>query len=1079
MQLARARTLAVVVLVMSMVVFIAPAASPEVAARGLDLDEITTAAQLPTELLAQLPVDAADAGLLYAPRLVAVQTPSDADKDRLVKSGLDVTEHGSAGHLDVVLYSAAQERVLDDLGLDFTVVVPDLIAQERGRILADAEFFQDTDLSTLPSGRTTYRVLEDFGEEIDQLAADNPDLVKRISVGESVEGRDLTGVEIGVGVNEPEDGRPVFLMFGNHHAREWPSAEAPIEFAHDLVNTYNAGDPRTVDLLGRTRVIIVPVSNPDGYDISRTAGDLIDLNTIDGGGTVSILATPGNAYKRKNCRIIDGVTQPEGPCALAVSPGGFGVGIDLNRNYGALWGGPGAAGQQPNPGEVEIGPLDPTYRGPAPFSEPETQAIRTLISTRQVTTLITNHTFGNLLLRPVGVEPSTIGPDGFPVGYAPDECFPTAEGDNGMQALGERMTAQTGYSNQFGWELYDTTGTTEDYSYNATGGYGYTFEIGPNQFHPPFEEWIAEYTGTSAAAQAVTPENAPSLTTSVGQACGETIEAETVGGGLQEAYYLALENAADVGTHSLLTGSAPPGAEIGVTRTGTFPLWDGTPFEDTVTTSMTVAGDQFAYHINPSTRPFVDSRPYVEGDIFSGTVDVVSEEQRTGNTQPPAVGTEDVPIEVGEGIDSLVVHVTATAPDDYDIELLSPDLVVLDSSAGANTDETVSHSSPTGIQPGEYVVRILNYAAVGGWTMDITLGTIPEGDVSEQELLYTPRTEELWTVTCTIDGEVVTSQDVAVDRGESMDLGDVCDAGLSSVTRLSGPDRVATAIAVSAAAFPEVDSAGAVVLARGDDPTGFADALAGGPLAVDRNAPLLITDPTGLRDEVADEIDRVLPEGATVYLLGGPAALAPTIEAELVAAGYETVRLSGTDRYGTAVAIADELGNPDLVVIATGEAFPDALTGSAAAGANAGAVLLTNGIDAHPATAEYLEEHAPGSVYAIGGPAATAFPEASPIVGASRFETGVAVAEALFDSPTVAGLARGDRFPDALAGGAHIASLGGPMLLTATDTLDGGVADLLCASDISRLFVYGGTAAVAEDVLSAAEGLVVGDGCAA
>ena len=57
--------------------------------------------------------------------------------------------------------------------------------------------------------------------------------------------------------------------------------------------------------------------------------------------------------------------------------------------------------------------------------------------------------------------------------------------DNGMQALGERMAAQNGYSNQFGWELYYTTGTTEDYSYNATGGYGYTFEIGPDEFHPP------------------------------------------------------------------------------------------------------------------------------------------------------------------------------------------------------------------------------------------------------------------------------------------------------------------------------------------------------------------------------------------------------------------------------------------------------------------------------------------------------------------------------------------------------------------------------------------------------------------
>ena len=40
-------------------------------------------------------------------------------------------------------------------------------------------------------------------------------------------------------------------MFGNHHAREWPSAEAPMEFAYSLINGFNAGDARTVDLLIR------------------------------------------------------------------------------------------------------------------------------------------------------------------------------------------------------------------------------------------------------------------------------------------------------------------------------------------------------------------------------------------------------------------------------------------------------------------------------------------------------------------------------------------------------------------------------------------------------------------------------------------------------------------------------------------------------------------------------------------------------------------------------------------------------------------------------------------------------------
>ncbi|HVM18354.1 MAG TPA: M14 family metallopeptidase, partial [Egibacteraceae bacterium] len=399
----------------------------------------------------------------FRPQLVTVNTPTRADKDRLTSLGLDVTEHAGRDYIEVVLHSAADEAALRTNGFTWDVRITDMLARELVRQRLDAKFAAENAVSGLPSGRTGYRVLADFGKEIDALVEQYPAVAKRISIGKSVEGRDLTGIEIGEGVNEPEDGRPVFLMFGAHHAREWPSAELPMEFAHDLLQSYGAGDERVRDLLSRGRAIIVPVSNPDGYDASRTSGDIVDLRGTNGVpyNPGVILGTPGNAYKRKNCRYIDGQTHPAGTCVAVASPGGFGPGVDLNRNYGALWGGPG----------TDDNPASPVYRGPAPFSEPETQAIRNLISTRQVTTLITNHTFSNLILRPVGVKPSTTAPDGDPVGFSPDECFTAADGkDKGMQALGERMAAQTGYSNQFGWELYDTTGTTEDYSYNATGG---------------------------------------------------------------------------------------------------------------------------------------------------------------------------------------------------------------------------------------------------------------------------------------------------------------------------------------------------------------------------------------------------------------------------------------------------------------------------------------------------------------------------------------------------------------------------------------------------------------------------------
>ena len=134
---------------------------------------------------------------------------------------------------------------------------------------------------------------------------------------------------------------------GVHHAREWPSGELAMEFATDLVKSYGRND-RITRLLNKARVIVVPVVNPDGFNLSRTDGEYVDLrqaNEYDPtGGTVSILGTPGQAYKRKNCRPAPGqqLPAPDTCRATLASPGGYGAGVDLNRNYGGFWGGPGA-----------------------------------------------------------------------------------------------------------------------------------------------------------------------------------------------------------------------------------------------------------------------------------------------------------------------------------------------------------------------------------------------------------------------------------------------------------------------------------------------------------------------------------------------------------------------------------------------------------------------------------------------------------------------------------------------------------------------------------------------------------------
>jgi len=252
-----------------------------------------------------------------------------------------------------------------------------------------------------------------------------------------------------------------------------------------------------------------------------------------------------------------------------------------------------------------------------------------------------------------------------------------------------------------------------------------------------------------------------------------------------------------------------------------------------------------------------------------------------------------------------------------------------------------------------------------------------------------------------------------------------------NVTRVSGDTRDETAIAASYELFP---NGGAKVVVLASD-ANFPDALAGAPLASAKDGPLLLVPPTGLPADVSQEISRVAPTGSTVYILGGTAALPSSVDATLTGMGYTPTRLAGADRFATAVAIADALGDPSTVFEATGDDFPDGLSAGAAAAVSQGVVLLTNGAVQAPETAAYLSAH-PGTHYAIGGPAASADPAATPIVGTDRFATSVMVASKFFlgddgpsSGPTIAGFASGLVFPDALSGGANIGAQGGPLLL--------------------------------------------------
>ena len=503
---------------------------------------------------------------------------NEKQTNALEAAGLDVTHARGLGWADVLVSGVKDLATLVTSGLRYSVKVADLGKAFTAARAADKRYAARVGEggSPLPTGRTSYRTYEEVQAELKGLVDNNPGLVRKVVFGTSFQGREISGVEISKNVGE-HDGRPVFFFMALHHAREWPTVEGAMEFAHLLVQ--DKDEPRIAGLLAMERVVILPLVNPDGYISSRNAFDLADqlgqppdLTLVEG----ALLPFGGQfAYRRKNC---DGeIFPPSLPCELA-------WGIDPNRNYGYNWGG---SGSSPDV-------TSQSYHGPAPRSEPEVQAVWNYVRTHEVTTLLTLHNVAALVLRPPGTGAA---------GQAPDEAK--------LKAIGDAMGTAAGYTSQFGYELYDTSGTTEDDSYAATGGFGYTIEMGPpdGEFHMPYQTGVVdEWTGANGHSQNR--------------------------GGLKEALLIAAGAAADPADHAVLKGSAPAGKVLRLhktfqTKTSSYcskgvelvlniglsaicltgqkpPLTLDDALDATTTVPATGA---YEWHIGQSTRPFVGAIP--------------------------------------------------------------------------------------------------------------------------------------------------------------------------------------------------------------------------------------------------------------------------------------------------------------------------------------------------------------------------------------------------------------------------------------------------------------------------------------
>ncbi len=302
---------------------------------------------------------------------------------------------------------------------------------------------------------------------------------------------------------------------------------------------------------------------------------------------------------------------------------------------------------------------------------------------------------------------------------------------------------------------------------------------------------------------------------------------------------------------------------------------------------------------------------------------------------------------------------------------------------------------------------------------------------------------------------------------------------MPNTDRIAGTSRYTTAVEVSKAAFPNPGAGIPVVyVAQGSN---YPDALAAAPAAVAEGGPLLLTDSNSLPSVVKDEIERLNP--GKIVVVGGTGVVSPAVFSELRAlVPSNTIRLGGGNRYETARLVVRhafiENGNPagaSIAYIATGSGFPDALSASAAAGAEGSPVVLVNGslqsVDA--ATKALLQDlgvtetRIAGGTGVVSAGVQNSLGEVSTVVryaGSNRFDTNHKVNSAIYTSAATTYLATGFSFPDALAGAALAGAKGAPLYLVQTACIPAQTRSDILDLNAETVWLIGGTSVLTSRV---------------
>jgi len=276
-----------------------------------------------------------------------------------------------------------------------------------------------------------YHTYQELTDELHSLQANHSDIMSLTSIGKTYEGRDLWMVKLSDNVDQEED-EPGVLFMGAHHGNEWPGIEICLFFIQYVVEHYeNDTLPEIRNAINNTQIFLIPMINPDGV----------------------------MADTRKNC------VPNHGPFGYSSSVTSYGV--NLNRNYDDPWF---LAYLFPVQYYLPFILSDSSfnYRGPYPFSENETRAVKDFAEAHAIIISISYHSYGEFIIYPwLHTTKQT-----------PDEPL--------FRSVGENISSINHYyllvKEDRRIPLYGgTLGSSENWLYREKGTIAYTIEAGAQQ----------------------------------------------------------------------------------------------------------------------------------------------------------------------------------------------------------------------------------------------------------------------------------------------------------------------------------------------------------------------------------------------------------------------------------------------------------------------------------------------------------------------------------------------------------------------------------------------------------------------